>query len=72
MINDGIHCLLILSLIVGDLVFSSKSWKAMKAVYSYWIQKIADSYLPLIHSDRGIVNGESSTLMPHLFCYLKM
>ena len=61
MINDGIHCLLILSLIVGDLVFSSKPWKAMKAVYSYWIYKIADNYLPLIHSDRDIVNGENST-----------
>ena len=36
------------------------------------IKKIADSYIPLIHSDRDIVNGESSTLMPHLFCHLKM
>ena len=45
MMNDGIHCLLILSLIVGDLVFSSKPWKAMKAVF---ILDIADSYLPLL------------------------
>ena len=37
MLSDGIQCLLIVRLIVDDLVFLSEPWKAMKAVYSYWI-----------------------------------